>query len=70
MSSYYLCDTCWRKAFDLSPSEAWCAPKDEEVEKIAVHDGMEIPTDVCEYYENEEELNARRAGAVETSQGA
>ena len=46
------------------------APKDEEVEKIVMHDGVESPTDVCDHYENEEELNALIAGAVETSQGA
>lgn len=54
MSNYYLCDTCWGNAFDLSQSEAWCAPKDEEVEKIVMHGGVESPTDVCDHYVEED----------------
>lgn len=51
MSSYYLCDSCCGKVFDLSPSEAFCRERFDFIAKLVMHDGIERPEDLCEHYE-------------------
>jgi hypothetical protein len=52
ISSYYLCDYCDNDVMDVWPETCHCRARGmEHVGKKVMHDCIEKPTDVCEYYE-------------------